>query len=88
MTRETFEPVAQLKTISLEALKGRSADEVSKLLTAAKEDGVFYLNIADDVQLKSVTNDINRLSHSLFNMDATEKLKFDVDKLGPYKLNG
>jgi hypothetical protein len=28
------------------------------------------------------------LSRSLFGMDEAEKLKFDVDKQGPYKLNG
>jgi len=88
MTREDSDSVAQLKTISLEALKGRSADEIAKLLAAAKEDGVFYLELDNDVHLKGVTNDISQLSRSLFDMDEADKLKFDVDKLGPYKLNG
>lgn len=88
MTREAFDPVAQLKTVSLKALQERSADEVAKLLAAAKEDGVFYLDVANDGQLKCVNNYISQLSRSLFGMDEAEKLKFDVDKLGPYKLNG
>ncbi|KAK5807554.1 hypothetical protein VI817_001812 [Penicillium citrinum] len=88
MTREAFDPVAQLKTVSLKALKERSADEVGKLLVAAKEDGVFYLDLGNDFQLKGVKDDISQLSRSLFEIDEAEKMKFDVDKLGPYKLNG
>ncbi|KAJ5322627.1 oxidoreductase [Penicillium brevicompactum] len=88
MTRETIAPVAQLKTISLKALKGGCVEEVSKLLAAAQQEGVFYLDVADDILLEDVVYDIGQLSRSLFAMSEPEKMKFDVDKLGPYKLNG
>ncbi|RAK81734.1 putative oxidoreductase, 2OG-Fe(II) oxygenase family, partial [Aspergillus fijiensis CBS 313.89] len=77
-----------LQTINLQALKRGCADEVSKLLGAAEQDGIFYLDLTDEVPLDRATDEINRLSRSLFGMSEKEKMRFDVDKLGPYKLNG
>lgn len=85
---KTLEPVGQLQTINLQALKRGCADEVSKLLGAAEQDGIFYLDLTDEVPLDRATDEINRLSRSLFGMSEKEKMRFDVDKLGPYKLNG
>ncbi|RAH50004.1 putative oxidoreductase, 2OG-Fe(II) oxygenase family [Aspergillus brunneoviolaceus CBS 621.78] len=81
-------PVAQLQTINLQALKRGCADEVSKLLGAAEQNGIFYLDLTDEVPLDGVPDEIDRLSRSLFGLSAEEKMRFDVDKLDPYKLNG
>jgi isopenicillin N synthase-like dioxygenase len=83
--------VAQLKTINFKTLQNNSSEEFTKLLSAAKQDGVFYLDLTDngeEAHIYDSVDDIYRLSQSIFDMSDEEKLRFDVDKLGQFKLNG
>lgn len=83
--------VAQLKTINFKALQNNSSEELRKLISAAKQDGVFYLDLTgngEEAQVYDSVDDLYRLSQSIFDMGDEEKLQFDVDKLGHFKLNG
>lgn len=82
---------APLKTIRLGALQRGDSEEKDKLFAAAKEDGIFYLDISEDegeYKLVNLIWEIYGLSRSLFNLELEEKMQYDVDKIGSLKLNG
>ena len=81
--------VAQLETISYEALRDGSEVEATKLFNACCHDGVFYLDMAGtgpDI-LKAV-DDIYALEQGIFDLPEQELMQYDIDVLSPRKLNG
>ncbi|OJJ07160.1 hypothetical protein ASPVEDRAFT_33399 [Aspergillus versicolor CBS 583.65] len=83
--------IAPLKTISLQELRRGSPLEKSKLLAAAKDDGIFYLDFTHDhaeFRLADLMKGIYGLSQSLFDLNLEEKMQYDVDRVGKLKLNG
>lgn len=82
--------VAQLLTIDIGRLVEGDKQEAAKLLKAAKEDGIFYLEFQDRrfVDMIDLVDEIFALSKELFNLSEEDKMQYDVDKLGPLKLNG
>ena len=83
-------PVAHLHTINIGSLYEGDKEEAAKLFQAAREDGVFYLNLQDRrfAGMVDTVDDIFALSKDLFNLSEEEKMKFDIDKLGKLKLDG
>ncbi|KKK15687.1 hypothetical protein ARAM_006617 [Aspergillus rambellii] len=82
---------APLKTIRLQGLRDGSLEEKRKLVAAAQEDGIFYLDFNDDLgelKVSDLIEGIYNFSKSLFALDLEEKMKYDVDKVGELKLNG
>lgn len=85
---ERADPVARLKTIRLEALRNACPEDIDKLVVAATHDGIFYLSFEDDDQLSRAITGMQSLGIDLFNLDMEQKMAYDIDKLGQYKLNG
>ena len=83
-------PIAQLPTIDLGRLYERDEEEAAKLLKAAKNDGVFYLDLHHPscVTLLEKATSIFALSEEIFCLDEEEKMLFDIDKLSILKMNG
>ncbi|KAF2203258.1 Clavaminate synthase-like protein [Delitschia confertaspora ATCC 74209] len=84
-------PTASLKVIDIQKLQDQVATEYEKLLSAAKEEGFFYLdfsNMPDWLHFSNVVGGVYDLEKELFDLSEEEKLSFDVDKHGPMKLNG
>lgn len=83
-------PAAKLRTIRLHKLQDGSMSEASKLLDAAINDGFFYLDLTDpgeDMFLNHV-DEMFTLSKAIFDQEESVKLDYDVDLLGPLKVNG
>jgi isopenicillin N synthase-like dioxygenase len=84
-------PLARFQVVDIEKLGEADHAEKKKLYLAAKHDGFFYLSfgsMSDLDQFEEVLDGIYALQHHLFNLPEEEKMKFDVDKQGPLKLNG
>ncbi|EOD50828.1 putative 2og-fe oxygenase protein [Neofusicoccum parvum UCRNP2] len=91
--KDTPQPLANIKEISLELLNNGDEAEAAKLFHACKEDGVFYLNLRNfdgtDSHLLRTSSDIYQLSKELFDLTEDEKMKYDIDLFGgDMKLNG
>lgn len=82
-------PVAQLETVSFEALRDGSETEAAKLFNACCRDGVFYLDMAGTKPgiLKAV-DDIYALEEGIFDLPEEALMQYDIDVLSPRKLNG
>ncbi|KAJ5175403.1 oxidoreductase [Penicillium canariense] len=80
---------AQLETVNITELRKFSRGASQKVAQAAKEQGIFYLDLTDD-NLSSNGNieGVAALSEEIFQLPFTEKMQFDVDKLGEWKING
>ena len=82
-------PVAQLETISYEALRDNITGESVKLFEACCRDGIFYLDMAGtETNISEAVSDIYMLEREIFNLSEEELMCFDIDKLSPRKLNG
>lgn len=84
-------PLASLQTIDLQKLLDNDPDEGSKLLTAAKEEGFFYLDyrqVPGNAQFLDMLKDMYAFQERLFQLSDEDKHRYDVDKLGYMKLNG
>lgn len=85
-------PLALLKEISLQRLQSNDDVEITKLLIACKEDGVFYLNLRDygsqDGPLLSMSTEVFQLSKELFDLPLNEKMGYDIDNFGNMKVDG
>ena len=83
-------PIAQLHTVEIERLNKADQDEAAKLFQAAKEDGVFYLDLQDPsfAAIFDSLEDIFDLSKELFSLSEEDKMNYDVDEIGQLKLDG
>lgn len=84
-------PLASLQTIDLQKLLENDPDEGFKLLTAAKEEGFFYLDyhqVPGNAQFLDMLRDMYAFQERLFQLSEEDKRRYDVDKLGYMKLNG
>lgn len=81
---------APLRAINLGNLLDGVDEEVEQLVLAAREDGIFYLDFAGHASslFPGLVDEIHSLSRSLFDLGLEEKLRYDVDKIGMFKLNG
>ena len=82
-------PIAELLTIDVGRLREGHAEEAAKVFKAATEAGAFYLDFSDPrCKMLEGVQDVFALSKELFQMSQEEKIKYDIDTLGRYKLNG
>ena len=81
--------VAQLETISYEALRDGSEVEATKLFNACCHDGLFYLEMAGtEPDILKAVDDIYALEQGVFDLPEEELMQYDIDVLSPRKLNG
>ena len=82
-------PVAQLEIIHFNRLQAGDEAESAKLFKACTGQGFFYLDLQDvEPAVLEAIEQIYQLDEDLYNLPDEEKLRFDVDKLSPLKLNG
>ena len=83
-------PRAHILTIDIGRLYDGDKEEAAKLLEAAKEDGVFYLDLEDQrfMRVIDTVDKVFALSKELFDLSEDEKMEYDIDKLSKLKLNG
>ena len=82
---------AQVESICLDKLVQNSEEEKQKLISAAREDGIFYLTLPEndgEGSFHEVVQRIKSLDRDLFRLPLKDKMGFDIDKLGKLKLNG
>jgi isopenicillin N synthase-like dioxygenase len=83
---------ASLSTVSYYRLVQENADELSALWQALSQDGFAYLDLRKhDSSPGSVldgVNHVSRLGAEFFSTSLDEKMKYDVDAIGPYKIHG
>ena len=81
--------VAQLETISYEALRDGSEVEATKLFNACRHHGIFYLDLAGtEPDILKAVDDIYALEQGIFDLPEEELMQYDIDVLSPRKLNG
>lgn len=82
-------PIAQLEVINFNRLQAGDEVESAKLFKACTGQGFFYLDLQDvDPVVLQAIEQVYQLDEDLYNLPDEEKLRFDVDKLSPLKLNG
>ncbi|KAM0349695.1 hypothetical protein ACHAPU_003524 [Fusarium lateritium] len=83
---------ADFTTVSYIKIKQRDINELAALKRACEKDGFLYLDLhGTDGDPMSVTHDVPlvyKAVHNFFQLDNEEKMKHDVDTIGPWKLNG
>lgn len=81
--------VAQLETISYDALRDGSRVEATRLFDACCQCGAFYLDMADtESGILNAIDDIYALEEGIFDLPEGELMQYDIDVLSPRKLNG
>ena len=83
-------PTAHILTIDIGRLHNGDKEEASKLLNAAKKDGIFYLDLENQLFMGVIDtlDKVFALSKELFDLSEEEKMEYDIDKLSKLKLNG
>jgi isopenicillin N synthase-like dioxygenase len=85
-------PTADLSTVSYDRLAKGDADELLALRRAFSQDGFAYLDLREhDGSPGSVLGGIDTVfaaGAEFFSTSLDEKMKYDVDAIGPYKLHG
>lgn len=80
--------VTKLHTINATGMKARSPKEIAKLVNAAQNDGIFYLDLSEDKGAQSCLTNMKSLTRGLFALETRDKEYYDIDKFGELKLNG
>ena len=77
-------------TVDIGRLEDGNHSELAKLLDAAQNDGIFYLDFSDSRfrHVLDLVDEIFALSSQLFAMSGEEKMRYDVDRLSKLKTNG
>ncbi|CAN9428384.1 unnamed protein product [Alternaria alternata] len=81
---------AKLRTITIFGLLNHDELAIKTLLTAGVEDGFFYLDLrASETQcLLDASAGLTELAGRLFDLPKEELAKFDLDVIGPSKIDG
>lgn len=79
-------------TVSLHKLLEKDADEVSALQRAFTDLGFVYLDLHGHKDHEGLIlpriETVLKIAAEYFSLDVEEKLKFDIDKIGDFKLHG
>jgi isopenicillin N synthase-like dioxygenase len=85
-------PTASLCIISYARLAKQDAEEVEALRQAFSRDGFAYLDLHEpDGSPGSVIHGVDSMfsmGADFFSTSLGEKMQYDIDAIGPYKLNG
>lgn len=79
-----------LSTISFSDLRNNNQAASATLLHACISNGFFYLDLHGP-ETSSFLEDVDslyRLTENLYELPLAEKLKYDLDKIGPAKIAG
>ncbi|KAF5982430.1 Clavaminate synthase [Fusarium coicis] len=83
---------ADFTTISYTRIKQGNARELHALRRACEKDGFLYLDLQNaDGEAIPVIKEVPlvyKAVNNFFQLDEDEKMKYDVDTIGPWKLNG
>ena len=79
-----------LKTVSFSSLLNGNESAASELLQAAVQDGFFYLDLhhAETQPLLDAVENLYKLNDNLFSLDQQSLMKYDLDVIGPSKIDG
>ncbi|KAJ5907792.1 hypothetical protein N7495_000474 [Penicillium taxi] len=83
-------PIASLSTIKVSNLRDGSPSAANKVVRAAEQAGVFYLDFTDSKELPftGIIRDVQTFSREIFQLGLDQKMEFDVDRLATLKTNG
>ncbi|KAL9122935.1 MAG: hypothetical protein Q9187_000511 [Circinaria calcarea] len=88
----TIKSTFEFPTISLTKIIKRDRDELAILLKACEQVGFWYLDLRGvDEEPTLAVQDVPTLFKAVeefFELESDEKMKYDVDAIGPCKLNG
>ncbi|KAF4502785.1 Clavaminate synthase [Fusarium agapanthi] len=91
-TAVTSPESADFTTISYTRIKQGNANELSALRRTCEKDGFLYLELQSaNGELMPATQEVPlvyKAVNKFFQLDEDEKMKYDVDKIGSWKLNG
>lgn len=78
--------------ISYAKLAQGDADELASLRKVCEQDGFFYLDLRIETResISAVCDvpSVFKIVNEFFELKNEEKLSYDVDEIGPWKLNG
>jgi isopenicillin N synthase-like dioxygenase len=78
--------------ISYAKLLSGETDEVTSLRQACERDGFFYLDLRQEVkQPHPIEQDVPsmfKVVNEFFTLNDEEKIQYDIDTIGPWKLHG
>ena len=82
--------VAQVASVSFQALSDGDEEEQRRLIRACSEDGFFYLDMNGTApDIGHAVQDIYQLERELFALTEEELIHYDIDRLSAQKkLNG
>ncbi|PYH48032.1 putative oxidoreductase [Aspergillus saccharolyticus JOP 1030-1] len=80
--------IACLETVSLVGLREGSPAAVQALLRAARKQGIFYLDLSSISADGDTVTRLYQLAQDLFRLPLEQKMQYDVDRLGEWKING
>jgi hypothetical protein len=82
--------LASLKVITFSSLLNSETRAIADLHKAGVENGFFYLDLRNP-QTQTLLDEVERLygvAESIFRLPLEEKLKYDLDQIGPAKIDG
>lgn len=82
--------IASLKELSFLALLNGESSAIADLHDAGVKDGFFYLDLRNP-QTQIILDEVEKLydvAENIFHLPLEHKLKYDVDKIGPAKIDG
>lgn len=79
-------------TISYAKIVQGDADELTSLRKACEQEGFWYLDLRGEnrepIQAVKDVPVVLKVLDEFFQLEREEKMKYDVDEIGPWKLNG
>ena len=88
----TIKSTFEFPAISLTKIIKRDRDELAILLKACEQVGFWYLDLRGvDKEPTLAVQDVPAVFKAVeefFELESDEKMKYDVDAIGPWKLNG
>ncbi len=81
---------ATLRSISFDSLKQHESGSIAALLAAACESGFFYLDLTDvgNEGFLADAEELFSVASQVFDLDELEKMRYDLDVIGPHKISG
>lgn len=89
---QTTASKSDLKVISYSKIVQGDADELDTLRKACEEHGFWYLDLnsqnGDPISVVQNVPSVFKIVEEFFDLEDAEKTRYDVDEIGPWKLNG
>jgi isopenicillin N synthase-like dioxygenase len=81
---------AQLRTIPISRLLNDDKQAITTLIDAGVQDGFFYVDLraAETQSILDASAELTQLAEGLFDLPKEALAKFDLDVIGPSKIDG